>query len=67
MLCTFTNGEKYSYVSLLAYCYWFIFYRVLHADKDLYNNLASIMDRKMELLQQFSPVITVGNLDLVGI
>ena len=62
VICTFKNKKdecNFSFVSLFAYCYWFMFYRILHVDKDLYNNLPSIMKSREDCLKKLHPVIAV--------
>ena len=62
VVCTFKNKKdrsSFSFVSLFAYCYWFMFYRILHRDKDLYNNLPSIMESRKDCLKKFHPVVAV--------
>ncbi len=53
--------EQFCYPALLGYVLWFIFYRIVHTDKDLYTNMHSIMhdpDRSKQI-KQLQPVIAV--------
>ena len=59
IICNFKNDKVFSFVSLLAYCYWFMFYRILHMDKDLYNNLPTIMEERKDSLNKLRPVVAV--------
>ena len=59
VLCACNSENVFSFMSLFAYCYWFMFYRILHVDKDLYNNLPSIMVKKEDRLKKLRPVIAV--------
>lgn len=54
--------ERFCYPALLSYVLWFIFYRIVHTDKDLYTNMYSIMNNsdRVERVSQLQPVIAVS-------
>ena len=54
------GNEQFCFPALLGYVVWFIFYRIVHTESDMYTKLYSIMHQKRgDIIKQLQPVIAV--------
>lgn len=54
------GNEQFCFPALLGYVVWFIFYRIVHTESDMYTKLYSIMHAERgDIIKQLQPVIAV--------